>query len=126
MGMKDPKPTFSHLITQFRTLHPALSYIHVVEPSIPDGSTVVPTQHSNDFIRQIWVGKIDGIDSHDTGDLALNGNGRRRVMISAGGYTRDLGMEYAGTKGDLIAYGRLFIANVRYLYLSFALPSFLV
>jgi NADPH2 dehydrogenase len=105
MGMQDPKPTFGYLVTQLRRLHPALSYIHVIEPRD------VPIEGSNDFIRQIWVGNVE--DGHDIDDVALARDGRRRVIISAGGYTRDLGMEYAETKGDLIAYGKLFLANVR-------------
>jgi NADPH2 dehydrogenase len=60
-----------------------------------DGTTTlenVPAGQSNDFIREIWSG----------GD---------RRLISAGGYTRASGMAQADAKGDLIAYGRPFIAN---------------
>jgi NADPH2 dehydrogenase len=126
MGMKDPKPTFSHLITQLKALHPGLSYIHVVEPRVSsDGVTSRPTKDSNDFIRHIWVGDVDGTDSYDNEDSTLNGNKKRRVLISAGGYTRELGMEYADTKGDLIVYGRPFIANVRLFFVDLSLyPSF--
>ena len=46
---------------------------------------------SNDFIREIWS---------------------PRPIISAGGYNRDRALEVAETKGDLIAFGRLFISNV--------------
>lgn len=47
---------------------------------------------SNDFIREIWA---------------------PRPLITAGGYTRDLALEVAETKGDLIGFGRPFIPNVR-------------
>jgi 2,4-dienoyl-CoA reductase-like NADH-dependent reductase (Old Yellow Enzyme family) len=47
---------------------------------------------TNDFIRKIWS---------------------PRPLISAGGYTRELAIDTAETKGDLIAVGRLFISNVR-------------
>lgn len=99
MGMTDPKPTFGYLISQLVTRHPRLSYIHVVEPRVDGMNTLayIPVGRSNDFIREIW----------ESGD----GGGERR-LISAGGYTRALGTECADKKGDLIAYGRPFIANV--------------
>ena len=50
------------------------------------------TDQSNDFLREIW---------------------QPRPFISAGGYTAELALEVAENKGDLIAAGRLFIANVR-------------
>ena len=55
---------------------------------------------SNDFLREIWG---------------------PRLLISAGGYTRELALEIAKTKGGLIAVGRLFISNVRLQY-TLALP----
>ncbi|KAF9466853.1 NADH:flavin oxidoreductase/NADH oxidase [Collybia nuda] len=98
MRMKDPVPTFSYLVSKLRENHPNLAYIHVVEPRIDGASTDVIdlAGQSNDFIRKIW-GSGDGDDN--------------RRLISAGGYTRDLGMECADKKGDLIAYGRPFISN---------------
>jgi hypothetical protein len=71
------------------------------------------------------VGDVNGTDSHDNEHSTLNGSEKRRVLISAGGYTRELGMEYADTKGDLIVYGRPFIANVRFFFVDLLLyPSF--
>lgn len=97
--MEDPKPTFSHLVSQIRALHPNIAYIHAVEPR-EDGVPIadIPAGVSNDFIRAIWQS---------------GGGERDRRFISAGGYTRDLGLEFADNKGDLVAYGRAFIANVR-------------
>lgn len=46
---------------------------------------------SNDFLREIWS---------------------PRPVITAGGYDRDLALEVAEAKGDLIAFGRPFISNV--------------
>jgi hypothetical protein len=46
---------------------------------------------SNDFLRELWS---------------------PRPLISAGGYTRELAIATAETKGDLIACGRFFISNV--------------
>ncbi|KAI0051176.1 NADH:flavin oxidoreductase/NADH oxidase [Auriscalpium vulgare] len=94
MGMDDPVPTYSTLVQRVRDTHPDLSYLHVVEPRI-DG--IFMREHvadepaeSNDFIRAIW--------------------GNRRI-ISAGGYNRASGIVAAEKTGNLIAYGRAFVAN---------------
>ncbi|EMD36317.1 hypothetical protein CERSUDRAFT_52344, partial [Gelatoporia subvermispora B] len=50
---------------------------------------VVDSQ-SNDFIRKLWS---------------------PRLLISAGGYTRDSAIAHAENTGDLVAFGRLFISN---------------
>ena len=52
----------------------------------------VPPPQSNEFIRTLWA---------------------PRPLISAGAYTRDTAIQVAETKGDLIAFGRPFIGNVR-------------
>lgn len=101
MRMADPKPTFAHLVTQLRERHPDLAYLHVVEPRV-DGHLdidVVPEGFSNDFIREIW--------------------GSRR-LISAGGYTREIAVETADEKGDLIAFSRSFITNASLYHLCIA------
>ena len=49
----------------------------------------------NDFLREIWA---------------------PRPFISAGGYKRPLAIETAEAKGDIIAFGRAFIANVRNIF----------
>ncbi|GJE97331.1 alkene reductase [Phanerochaete sordida] len=92
MGMKDPKPTFAHLVTQIRERFPSLAYIHVIEPRA-EGDGIdrrAEKGESNDFLREIW---------------------KPRPFISAGGYTRELALETAERTGDLIAAGRLFISN---------------
>ncbi|KAJ7146456.1 hypothetical protein C8R44DRAFT_837130 [Mycena epipterygia] len=87
----DPKPTYAHLVTQLRERYPDLAYVHVVEPRVDGAETVdVNKGYSNDFIREIW------------GD---------RRLISAGGYTRETAIAAAEEKGDLIAFGRPYIAN---------------
>ncbi|CAK5274075.1 unnamed protein product [Mycena citricolor] len=95
MGMKDPKPTFSYLVEQIKARHPDLAFIHAVEPRV-SGADIraedsMPEDMSNDFVRQIWS------------------SGSRR-LISAGGYTRDAAIR-DGEKGDLVAFGRRYIAN---------------
>jgi NADPH2 dehydrogenase len=95
MRMADPKPTFAHLITQLRDQHSDLAYIHIIEDRVgADGITAlgqIPEENSNDFLREIWS---------------------ERRFLSAAGYTRELGIEFADGKGDLIVYGRPFLANV--------------
>ncbi|CAL1711105.1 unnamed protein product [Somion occarium] len=91
MGMKDPVPTFTYFVSRLAQLHPTLAYLHVVEPRAAGADDRVPKEgESNDFIRAIWS---------------------PRPFISAGGFTRDLAIEAADTKGELIAFGRHFIAN---------------
>ncbi|KAK0183694.1 hypothetical protein F5146DRAFT_1229816, partial [Armillaria mellea] len=89
MRMEDPISTFSYLATQVKELYPDFAYIHVVEARVDGLNDLAPEDikeyETNDFIRKIWEPK---------------------PLISAGGYTRESGMETADEKGDLIAYGR--------------------
>ncbi|KAJ7131360.1 FMN-linked oxidoreductase [Mycena epipterygia] len=96
MGMQDPKPTFTYLVSQLVKRHPELAYIHVIEPRI-DATTlrdVVPAGWTNDIFRDIWVSPQSN-----------------RRFISAGGYTRDLAVEFSDKKDDIIVFGRPFISN---------------
>lgn len=105
--MKDPKPTYSHLVSYIRDTHPGFSYIHVVEPrqdwhvhlidhrkdwiekdSLDIGSTA---GNNNDFIREIWG---------------------ERPLISTGGYDRALALEVSEKTGNLIGFVRAFLGNV--------------
>ncbi|KAF5353714.1 hypothetical protein D9758_008657 [Tetrapyrgos nigripes] len=102
MGMDNVSKTkaqFSYVVSKIKEVHPTFSYIHVLEPRLK-GLDVLdhnPEGEDNDFIREIWTSPED------------DQNGRR--LISAGGYTRELAIEYADKKGDIIAFGRVFIAN---------------
>ncbi|EKM53294.1 uncharacterized protein PHACADRAFT_98495 [Phanerochaete carnosa HHB-10118-sp] len=91
MRMADPKPGFSHLVSEIARRWSSLAYIHLVEPRV-DGSDDREVQEgeSNDFLREIWG---------------------QRPFISAGGYNRELAFKVAETKGDLIGVGRLFISH---------------
>lgn len=98
MGMKDPVPTFTHLVNELRVRYPDLAYLHAVERRVGGGITVendrfAPGGDDNDFIRKIWSDK-----------------GKR--LITAGGYTEQLAAKVAQEKGDVVAFGRLFISNV--------------
>ncbi|KAJ7143991.1 hypothetical protein C8R44DRAFT_601317 [Mycena epipterygia] len=94
MGMADPKPTFTYLVSQIKKSYPEFAYIHVVEPRISGdndhaGDTDDKTA-SNDFLRDIWAPK---------------------TLIAAGGYTRETALERAEKDGNLVAFGRQFLAN---------------
>ena len=99
MGMKDPVPTYTYYINQIIQQHPDLAYLHVVEKRLEfQADTFVTEGTENDFIRELW-------STHGTDE---------RRLITAGGYTRETGMKVSQLKGDLIAYGRLFISNVSF------------
>ncbi|KAI0076949.1 FMN-linked oxidoreductase [Panus rudis PR-1116 ss-1] len=90
MRMKDPMPTFSYLVNKIKEVHPDLAYIHVVEPRVDGTFDKDPGEDSNNFLREIWS---------------------PRPYIAAGGLKRDTGIEFADTNGDLVAFGRFFLAN---------------
>ncbi|KAJ7478762.1 hypothetical protein B0H11DRAFT_2281125 [Mycena galericulata] len=93
MGMTDPLPTFSYVISQLVVRHPTLAYIHLVEPRISGNvnreESAIGAQESNDALRAIWA---------------------PRPVIRAGGFTRDSAIE-AAQNGDLVAFGRFYISN---------------
>ncbi|KAG2067693.1 FMN-linked oxidoreductase [Suillus decipiens] len=93
MGVPDPKPQFSYLVSQLRKYN--LAYLHVTEPRVGGNIDVdAPLQSSNDFLREIWCKE-----------------GENRVFISAGGYTRQTAIETVQEHGGMIAFGRLYIPN---------------
>ncbi|KAJ7700356.1 FMN-linked oxidoreductase [Mycena rosella] len=94
MGMVDPIPTYSHIVSEITRLHPSLAYIHLIEPRVSADSDIDSSAQnagqSNDFIRKIWGA---------------------RPLISAGGYTRETAIALAERPNTLVAFGRTFIAN---------------
>ncbi|CDO77491.1 hypothetical protein BN946_scf184902.g25 [Trametes cinnabarina] len=87
MRMTDPISTFSYFVSKVAELYPDFTYVHIVEPF----TRLADTQsESNDFIRKIWL---------------------PRTLISAGGYTRESAIKCAEETGELIAFGKVFIAN---------------
>jgi NADPH2 dehydrogenase len=92
MRMDDPVPTYTYLVEKIKQEFPDLAYLHVIEPRVNGAEDREPAKHeSNDFLRKIWA---------------------PRPFLSAGGYTRELGMQVADEKGDLIVYGRYFLSTV--------------
>ncbi|KAG5639952.1 hypothetical protein DXG03_002154 [Asterophora parasitica] len=90
MGVADPVPQFTHVVTALRDAHPSLAYLHVIEPRVSGAEDREQHAHeSNDFIRAIWQGK---------------------PYITAGGYTLASALD-AGERGELVAFGRLYISN---------------
>ena len=105
MKMPDPRPTFAYLVTALRDKHPKMAYVHVTEPRVAGNMDVAPTaDENNDFLREIWNG---------------GEGGEERTFISAGGHTRETGLRTAEDKGGLVAFGRLYISNVRFLPFQF-------
>jgi NADPH2 dehydrogenase len=98
MRMKNPVPTFAHLVRTVKCLYPSLLYIHDVEPRISGNNDAShpydSSKDSNDFLREIW---------------------KPKVFISAGGYTRESAIRRAEEprgQGELVAMGRYFVSNV--------------
>ncbi|KAF7368594.1 FMN-linked oxidoreductase [Mycena venus] len=91
MGMADPLPTFSYVISQLAARHTNLAYLHLVEPRINGNATrdEVGAHESNDSLRALWA---------------------PRPLIRAGGFTRQAAIE-AAESGNLIAFGRHYISN---------------
>ncbi|KZP27658.1 FMN-linked oxidoreductase [Athelia psychrophila] len=94
MGMSNPVPQFTHLISTIRDLYPDFAYLHVLEPRVDGGTdreTVSVEQlKERDALHALWAPK---------------------PLISAGGYDREMGLDVAQKTGQLVAYGRLFISN---------------
>ncbi len=98
MGMVDPIPTYTYLVSSLRDLYPDLAYVHAIEAYNPSGShdASPPPDASflkyNNFLRDIWA---------------------PRPFISAGGYSSaERIISAAESTNDIIAMGRYFISNV--------------
>ncbi|KAF9019479.1 hypothetical protein BDZ89DRAFT_1072970 [Hymenopellis radicata] len=96
MDSTDSKPTFAHLVREIREHHPNLAYIHVVEPrmvgQLERQDHEIRPEEENDFIREI---------------------AKPIPMIAAGRFHADSAVKRAAETGDLVAFGRFFISNVR-------------
>lgn len=93
-GMQDDTPveTWSYLISQLQKNHPDMSYIHLIEErSDFNAEGLVNTVDTLGPYRKIWKGPL----------------------ITAGGFSNAVehAVSLAERTGDLIAFGRAFIAN---------------
>ncbi|TFY81655.1 hypothetical protein EWM64_g2353 [Hericium alpestre] len=77
-----------------RAAHPSLAYLHFIEPRMDGSGDAFISESSagsgNDFARKIWA---------------------PRPFVSAGGYDGKTARYVADRYGDIIAFGRHFIAN---------------
>ncbi|KAJ7493889.1 hypothetical protein FB451DRAFT_1122392 [Mycena latifolia] len=93
MGMSNPLPTFSYVVSTLAARHPALAYLHLIEPRASGDDTrpenSVGAHESNDKLRALWA---------------------PRPLIRAGGFSRASALA-AAEGGDMVAFGRLFISN---------------
>ncbi|KAF8869985.1 hypothetical protein BD779DRAFT_1730178 [Infundibulicybe gibba] len=92
MGMLDPLPQFTHLISTLARTHTDLAYIHLIEPRFSGLFDRAPAAHeSNAVFRAAWA---------------------PRRIISAGGYNRAGALATAEEEGNvLVAFGRYYISN---------------
>jgi 2,4-dienoyl-CoA reductase-like NADH-dependent reductase (Old Yellow Enzyme family) len=91
MGMQNPIPTFSHLVSQLRARHPDMAYLHVVDVRVDDTKKDASVTPSINFLRQLWYPK---------------------PFIVAGDFTPELALAHAQEHpSDLVAFGRWFISN---------------
>ena len=100
MKMVDPKPQFTHFISELASRHPNLSYIHLIEGRADEG--VENVEETLDFAIDAW---------RPTG----------QPFFMAGGLTRENAvaiMEREGMDNVALVFGRWFLANVSAFVLS--------
>ncbi|KAJ3786218.1 NADH:flavin oxidoreductase/NADH oxidase [Lentinula aff. detonsa] len=85
MGMKNPIPTFTHLISQLKEKHPNLAYLHFIQPR-----TLENPKETNEGFFDAWL---------------------PRPLVVADGFTRETALKLAERDGFLVAFGRQFISN---------------
>ncbi|KAK9381947.1 uncharacterized protein V2V93DRAFT_368312 [Kockiozyma suomiensis] len=91
MGMVDPYPTFSYLISQLEAKHPNLAYLHVIEPRVSGNvDRDAQTGESTEDYHKLWSG----------------------VWMAAGGFTPETALKYAEEhENSLVAFGRYYTSN---------------
>jgi NADPH2 dehydrogenase len=106
MKLDDPVPQFSYIVEQLRARQPDLAYLHLTEPRIAGGSDRESSAaESNDFLKKIWS---------------------PLPIITAGGYTRESAIKHSEENAnELVAFGRLFISNVRTFPITMILADWL-
>ncbi|KAF8600096.1 NADH:flavin oxidoreductase/NADH oxidase [Ceratobasidium sp. AG-I] len=97
VGMKNPIPTYSYIISELAKRHSELAYIHMIQPGIESAGEGVPQEledgiePSNDFAYNLWS---------------------PRTYITGGGYTPTAASETVSKFANTgVALGRLFISN---------------
>ncbi|CAE7169734.1 unnamed protein product [Rhizoctonia solani] len=97
MGMRNPVPTYTYIISELAKRHSELAYIHMIEPGInsaDEGTTQEldeGVEASNDFAFQLWA---------------------PRAYFTGGGYDHKSAPKTADTLDNTaVVIGRLFISN---------------
>ncbi|KAI0676096.1 NADH:flavin oxidoreductase/NADH oxidase [Trametes maxima] len=89
MGLKDPKPQFTYLVEQFKQRFPQLAYLHITSKGAPDNKGPENPDEEH-FIHALWA---------------------PRLVVTTGGYDRESALKIAEETGQLVGFGRPFIAN---------------
>ncbi|KAI0752143.1 NADH:flavin oxidoreductase/NADH oxidase [Fomes fomentarius] len=90
MGMENPVPQYTYLVDQFKSKYPNLAFIHTVSASSPLNELPKDKSLDTGFIYKLWA---------------------PRPVITTGGYDRESGIKVAEETGQLVGYGRAFLAN---------------
>ncbi|KAL1928164.1 hypothetical protein VTP01DRAFT_3080 [Rhizomucor pusillus] len=91
MEDETPYETWGYIVRELQARYPNLAYLHFIEPRDDFARKTKNEKDSLDYFRVIWKG----------------------VFVSSGGYTThpELATKVADETGNLIAFGRSFIAN---------------
>ncbi|KAJ3371070.1 hypothetical protein HDU91_005593 [Kappamyces sp. JEL0680] len=107
----DPFETFGYISRQIAAAHPELAYVSFTEPRWSSERT---KKYSNDYFRAVFRG-VSGLVSRLESDATLvfddPSEAHKTVFLSAGGYSAHEAETIGDRTGDLIAYGRFYIAN---------------
>lgn len=108
-GMREEKPLdlFVPYVEALLKQSPRLAFIHVVEPRIL-GNQEADMQDETDNIDPLREVVRKHVESR--GEQENGGSGVGTKFIAAGGYKPHDAIEHSEKTGDLIAFGRLFIA----------------
>jgi NADPH2 dehydrogenase len=120
--MQEPNPneTFSYITREVTRRFPSLAYVHFVEGvewSTQGGGTFhsknLEVRPSNDRFRAI----VRGVDPEtlpkdkDTTVFEDPTEEHRIAFLTASGYTAESAVEHCNRTGDVVVFGRYFIAN---------------
>lgn len=117
-GADDPFETWGYALKQVQKKFPKLAYVSITDPrldSTAPGGGSDPGMYSTDKFRAIFR----GIDPNSVSKLAKESTtvfpepdkAHPTVVLAAGGYTPSAATSVCNRTGDLIGYGRLYIAN---------------
>jgi len=110
---KDPLESFAFVCQNLKKYR--LAYVSVTDPKLDDtvGGSELGKLYSTDYLRAIFRGaQISSKFSEDATTIFEDANGDHSTLfLSAGGYTASDAEPHSDRTGDLVGYGRAFIAN---------------